>query len=127
MVYRFIVSELHTWSRNLNTTFILADCPFEAMKLNKNADLEKYWYKGHGIGLDACLQFPLLTDVWVKHIFGVDNSLSVHTEGRNQGILVFVEEPTDGLGDTKMTMEANYSVNISTSRKSILCNAANSF
>ena len=97
------------------------------MKLNKNADLEKYWYKGHGIGLDACLQFSLLTDVWVKHIFGVDSSLLVHTEGRNQGILVFVEEPTDGLGDTKMTMEANYSVNISTSRKSILCNAANSF
>ena len=46
-------------------------------------------------------------------------------------ILVFVEEPTDGLGNTEMNMEANYSVDINTSRKkiclSIYCNAANSF
>ena len=41
------------------------------------------------------------------------------------------QKPTDGLGDTKITAEAEYSVNISKSRKkiclSLQCNASNSF
>ena len=45
------------------------------------------------------------------------NSLSVYTDGRKQDIPAFVEERTDGLDDTEMAIESNYSVNISTFRK----------
>ena len=42
MVNLFIVYELDTWSRDLNTTFALSDCFFGAVKLTKNADRDKY-------------------------------------------------------------------------------------
>ena len=37
----FIVYELNTWSRDLNTDFTLKDCLFGAVKLTKNADPDK--------------------------------------------------------------------------------------
>ena len=57
VVYLFIACELDIWSRNLNTTYVLGDCLFEAVKLTKNADLEKYQCNGYGIGFDMHLQF----------------------------------------------------------------------
>ena len=37
----FIAYELDTFSRDLNTDFTLKDCLFGAVKLTKNADLDK--------------------------------------------------------------------------------------
>ena len=52
-------------------------------------------------------------------IFGVDSGLS-HMLIKD--IPVFGEEPTDGLDDTTITLEAKYSANITQSRKKIcLC------
>ena len=42
----FIVYELDKSSRDLNTDFTLGDCLFRAVKLTKNADLDKYGYSG---------------------------------------------------------------------------------
>ena len=47
---------LHTCSRDLNVDFTLGNCLFVAVKLTKNADPDKYWYNGYGIGFDACSQ-----------------------------------------------------------------------
>ena len=44
---------LGTWSRDLNTNFILDDCLFGAAKLSKTADLDKYGYMSYGIRLDV--------------------------------------------------------------------------
>ena len=38
----FIVYELTTWSRLLNTVFPLGDCLFGAVKLTKNSHKDKY-------------------------------------------------------------------------------------
>ena len=45
-------------SRDLNTDFRLGISVFGAVKLTKNADLDKYGYSGYGIGFDARSQFP---------------------------------------------------------------------
>ena len=48
----FIVYELDTWSRDLNSDFNLEDCLFGGCKLAKNADPYKYVYSGYSIGFD---------------------------------------------------------------------------
>ena len=48
-----------------------------------------------------------MTGEWGKEVFDVGNSLSVYTDGRKQDIPAFVEERTDGLGDTEMAIESN--------------------
>ena len=74
-----------------------------------------------------------MNEEWGKNviIFGVDNSLSVHTDNRKKDILVLGKRPTDGLDDTRVTAEVKYSVNITNPRKKIILslhyNAANSF
>ena len=49
---------------------------------------------------------------WGKNIviFRVDNSLSVHTDNNKKDILVLGRGPTQGLDDTKITAEAEYSI-----------------
>ena len=49
----FFVSELDTWSTDLNTNFALGDCLLRAVKLSKNADPDKYGCRGYGIAFDA--------------------------------------------------------------------------
>ena len=48
----FIIYELDTWSRDLSTNFTLCSYLFEALKLTKNVDSNKYGYSGCDIGLD---------------------------------------------------------------------------
>lgn len=47
----------------------------------------------------------------------VDNSSSVHTDGRNKNILVHGEGPTQGLDKTKITAETKYTINFTESGK----------
>ena len=59
MVNLFIVYELDTWSRDLNTEFFLKDCLFGAVKITKNADTDKYKYSGCDIRIDSQSAFLL--------------------------------------------------------------------
>ena len=45
----FIVYELDTGSRDLNTDFTLNECLFGSVKLTTNADPDKYKYSGYSI------------------------------------------------------------------------------
>ena len=74
----------------------------EAVKLTKNADLDKYGCCGYVIGFDSRSQFSLLGGEWGKNVvaFGVNNTLSVHPDIRKKDILDFGEGPTDVLDDT---------------------------
>ena len=76
---------LGTWSRGLNTNFILGDCFFGAVKLSKTADLDKYGYISYGIGFDVRSQFSLPNGEWSKNvaICGLDKSSSVHTDKKD--------------------------------------------
>ena len=57
----FIVYELDTWSRNLNSDFTSKEFLFGGVKVSKNADPDKYVYTGYGIGFDSRSKF-LFTD-----------------------------------------------------------------
>ena len=82
----FIVYRLDVWSRDLNTKFTLGGCLFEAVKLTKNADLDKYGYRGYDIGFDAPSEFLFPSGGCGKNvvIFCVESSLSVHADNKER-------------------------------------------
>ena len=49
-------------------------------------------------------------------LIGVDMSLSVHNDNKNKDILILGKGPTQGLVDTILTGEAEYSINFSRSQ-----------
>ena len=95
---------------------MLGNCFFGAVKLTKNADPDKYGYSSYGIGFDACSQFSQSDGSCGKNviIFGVDMS-SLHVDNKNKDLLVLAEGPTQGLNDTRVTVEAKYPINFTQS------------
>ena len=87
---------------------------FWLVKLTKNSDPEKFKYFGCGIGFDARGSFSLSNGSgFVKNviIFGANMSSLVHTDNKKKYILVLVKGTTDGLVDTMLTAEKDYSIN----------------
>ena len=125
--------ELDRWSQDLNAKFTLKDCLFGAVKLTKNADSNKYSYSGCGIGFDSRSLFSIPNFDWGKNaiIVGVDSS-SVHANNENKDILILGKGQPQGLDNTTLTAEAEYSINFSRSQKKKNClslyyNGNNSF
>ena len=54
--------------------------------------------------------------------FKGDMSLSVNIDSKNKDILILGEGLTQRLGDTTLTTETNYSINMTQPRKKILLN-----
>ena len=86
--------------------------------MTKNNDIDKYKYSGYGFGIDRERTFSV-SNGFGKNciIFGVDMSSSVHADNKKKFILILGEGPTQGLGDTKLTAEKNYSINFNESNK----------
>ena len=86
LINLFIVYELGTCTRDLSITVTSGDCLFRAVKLNKNADHNKYGYSGYSVGFDVRSQFSLPSGRWGKNAVTcvVDNSLSLHTDNRKK-------------------------------------------
>ena len=53
IIISFILYELDTRSRDLNSDFTLKDSLFGDVKLVKNSDPDKYVYSGYGIGFGS--------------------------------------------------------------------------
>ena len=43
--------------KNIKHRFYISNCLFESVKLTKNADSDKYKYRGYGIGFDSRSEF----------------------------------------------------------------------
>ena len=86
---------------------------FGAVKLNKNADPDKYKYSGYGIRFDSRSEFSLSEGSMRRKaiIFGADMSSSVHVDNKNKVILVLGEGTTQGLDDTTLITAAKYPIN----------------
>ena len=74
IVNLFAAYELDRWSQNLNADFTLKDCLFGAVKLTKNADLDKNSYSRDCIGFNSCSLFSDLgfhsgKNVWSRQQF----------------------------------------------------------
>ena len=72
---------------------------FGAVRLTKNADIDKYGYSGYGIGFDrkSSSSFPNGKFGQNVIIFGVDMSSSVHVDNKKKDILILGKGPTQGL------------------------------
>ena len=125
----YIVYELDSRSQDLNPKLSLRDCLFGNIKITKNADLNKYSYSGYGIGFDSRSLFWIPNFDWGKNviIFGVDMRSSVHTNN----ISILGQGQTQGLDNTTLTAEAQYSTNFSRLQRefclSLHYNESNSF
>ena len=117
----FFINELDTWSRDLNSDFILKDCLFGGVKLSQSAYPDKYIYTCYSIRFDLRSKFSLSGSSMGKNdsIFGVDMSSSVHIDNKKKYSLIFSKGPTEGLGDSTLTEEAQHSINYSKSNKNI--------
>ena len=94
VVNLFIVYELDTWSRDLNTEFTLKDCLFGAVKLTKNADTDKCKCSRHGIGFNSQSAFSL-PDCSVRKnviIFGAAMSPCVYNDNKGKYTLTHVKD-----------------------------------
>ena len=80
-----------------------------------------------------CSEFSLPDGSMGKNviIFGVDMSSSVHIDNKKKYFLILGKGPTQGLDDTTLTAEAQYSINFSRSNRKICIslhyNGSNSF
>ena len=107
----YIVSEI-TDNFNVSSYPTLENCLFGAVKLTKNADIDKYGYSGYGIGFDRRSSFSFPGGGFGQNviIFGVDMSSSTKIDNRKKDILILGKGPTQGLEHT-LSAEKMYSIN----------------
>ena len=105
--------------KNLNKDFTLGNCLFGAVKLTKNADLDKYKYTGYRIGFDSRSEFLFTDGSYGKNviIFGADMSSSVDVDNKGKYILILAEGTT--ADDRTLTAEAKYPINFTQSEKKL--------
>ena len=100
--------------------------------MTKNADIEKHWYSGYGIGFDRRSSFSFPGGGFGQNvlIFGADVSFSTHIDNKKKDISVLGKGPTQGLEHT-LTAEKMYSINFTVTKKkfclSLHYNGANSY
>ena len=79
----FYICKISLWPYNVGTDFTFLNSLFNAAKLTKNADPNKYSYSGFGVRFDVLGFFSLTNGSGLCKtiiIFGVDNSSSVHAD-----------------------------------------------
>ena len=120
----FISQELDTWSRDLNSNFSLKDYLIGGIKLAKNADPDKFIYTGCGIGLNSVSEFSLPDGSVGKNviIFRSDMSSSVQIDNKKKNISILGQGPIQGLDDTALTAEVQYSINFPRSNRKFCLN-----
>ena len=106
----------NTLSFYITDKFALTNVLFDAVKLTKITEIDRYSHSRYVIGFvtRGIFTFSFLI------IFGVDNGSSVHDDNRNKCILIIGNVPTDELNDTTLTGEAEYFINF-TEQKNKFC------
>ena len=90
------------------TKFKLGNSLFGAVKLTKNADPDRCWYSGYGIGFDTRGSFSFSDSSGSGRndiIVGADMSSSAHVGNKKKNILILDKGPTQGLDDTTLTAD----------------------
>ena len=106
---------------------------FGAVRLTKNADIEKYHYSGYGIGFDRRSSFSFEGGGFGQNviIFGADMRSSIHIDNEKKNILILSWGITQGLGEHSLTTENMYLINFTVTKKkfclSLHYNGANSY
>ena len=137
----YIVYKLDPLASTRDKSFTIQNALFGAMQISKNAtDNDKNDYKGYGICFDERSEFghtitegghAHTTDARNVLIFGADMSFSVHATNRANHIYLMGTGLTQGINDTTIYAEKNFSRNFTDFGKrfvlSLLCNGDNSY
>ena len=92
-----------------NSGVTLENCLFGAVKLTKNADIDKHKYFGYGIGFDSRGSFTHPSGGYGKNviIFGADMTNSAHAINKARSILVLGKDFIQGIDDTTIYAKKN--------------------
>ena len=95
---------------------MLKNSSFGAVKLTKNADIDKY--PGHAFRFDRKSNFSFLSGRFGQNgiIFGVDMSSSAHVDNKKKDVLILEKYPTQGWEHTP-TAEKMYSISFTVTKK----------
>ena len=87
--------------------------------MTNNPDVDKYFYSGYSIGIDIRVFISISRDEKCKNviIFGVVKSSSAYFDNKKDDILILGKGPTDGLDDTTIAAEAEYTISFSEKQK----------
>ena len=109
---------------NISDYPTLENCLFGAVKLTKNADIDKYGYSGYGIGFDrhGSFSFPGTGLGRNVIIFGVDMSSSTKIDNRKKDSLILGKGPMQGLKHTLRAYTKMYSINFTENNKKFYLN-----
>ena len=91
----------------------LTNVLFGAVKLTKNADIDKHKFFGYGIGFDGKGFYSYASGGTGRNvvIFGVDVSSSTKIDNKKKDILIFGNGETQGLGEHSLSAEKMSSIN----------------
>ena len=86
---------------------------FAAVKLTKNADINKYKYSGYVIGFDGhgFFSHPIGGTGQNVIFWGVDMSSSTKINNKGKDILILGKCPAQGLGEYSLSAKKMYSIN----------------
>ena len=101
--YKYIY-KLNTWSLDLNSDFIIKDCLCGGVKLAKMIQRNLFELRSEYSLADGRVGKNVIN-------FGVDMSSSVHIDNNKKDILILDKGSTQGLDDTTLSSEAQYSIN----------------
>ena len=127
----YCVYELKPIAYSRDTTFTIQNALFGAMEITKNTDTLKYKYKRYGICFDEGGTFSegSISNGRNVLIFGVHESLLVHSNNKADNIYVMGKNFVQGINDTTLYAEKVYSQNFTQRRKkfvlSLHCNGDN--
>ena len=84
--------------------------------MTQNSDPDKYKCSGYGTGFDACGSFSLSDSSGSGFginvtTFSANMSSLVHIDIKKNKILILGKRPADGLDDTTLTGQEEYSIN----------------
>ena len=115
----YIVLEIKSWQYYYDG-FTLRNSLFAGVKVNKYTDPDKYSYSGYGISFDVRGVFLLPDGSFGKNVilFGADTSLPAPIDNK-KWYLILCKGLTQGLGDPKLTAEAEYSISFTKQWKTI--------
>ena len=90
-----------------DSSITLENCLSGAVRLKKNADIDKYKYSGYGIGFDSKGSLSHPSGGYRKNaiIFGADMSSSAHANNKTRSILVLGKDLIQGIDNTTIYAE----------------------
>ena len=102
-----MVYELNNWLNNPSNDFALKNCLFNTVKLTKHPIKSKFLYNGWWLVFGVVAGSMSFCNGFSRNVinFGVDKSLSSHTDNEKNDFVVSSEEPTDDINDSVGTAE----------------------